>query len=80
MLFIYVYINVIYIIYAYKLILMRLLGGVVTIRGVATGISMWKHLIICQCTGGGGMGIVKLPLAVQQAAGGRGARCKPPAG
>ena len=40
-------------------------------RGVAKGIFMWKHLIIFQCTDGG-MGIVKLPQAVQQAAGGQG--------
>ena len=46
---------------------------------VATGIFMWKHVIIFVCAGGG-MGIVKLPQAAQQAAGGRGARCKPPAG
>ena len=48
-------------------------------RGVAMGIFMWKHLIICQCTGGG-MGIVKLPQAGQQAAVGRGRTVDPTAG
>ena len=40
---------------------------------------MWKHIISSVCTGCG-MEIVKLPQAAQQAAGGRGARDKPPAG
>ena len=35
--------------------------------GVATGIFMWKDLIMSQRTGGG-MGIVKLPQAAQKAA------------
>ena len=48
--------------------------------GVAKGIIFtWKHISIFVCTGGG-IEIVKMPQAAQQAARGQGARRKPPAG